>query len=254
MGLRIKILSGFIILAIMLAIAGAWTIYELRSAGFSMQAMLDENFRSIHAAEDMIEALEREDSATLLLILGKWNEGRAMLSEADSLFNERLSFAYTNITIPGEQSILDTINAKYKVYKKLWERPIVDTPREGNIDWYFSIVHKTFLEVKASVQELNTLNNNTMYQTASELKRRSNRAVMPGLIAIIAALVFTLIFNYFVNYYMVSPIIRITDRIKKFIVNKTPYDVSIDSHDEISRLSESISQLCSFVSNREIDR
>ncbi len=252
--MRIKILSGFITLAIMLAIAGAWTIYELRSAGFSMQVMLDENYRSIHAAEDMIEALEREDSAILLLLLGKWDEGRSMLYEADSLFIEKLSFAYSNITIPGERSILDSISSKYKIYKKLWERPIVDTPREGNIDWYFSIVHHSFLGVKSSVQELNSLNNNTMYQTASDLKQRSTRAVMPGLIAILAALVFTFIFNYFVNYYMISPIIRITDRIKKFIDNKTPYDVNIDSQDEISRLSESISQLCSFVSSRETER
>lgn len=254
MGLRIKILSGFVILAIMLAIAGAWTIYELKYAGFSMQVMLEENYRSIHAAEDMTEALEREDSAILLLLLGKWEEGRSVLLQADSLFTERLNFAYSNITIRGEKSKLDSINVNYNAYKKLWERPIVDTPREGNIDWYFSQVHHAFLKVKASVHELNALNNSVMYETASNLKQRSNRVVMPGLVAIIAALLFTIIFNYFVNYYMVSPIIKITNRIKKYISNKTPYDVIIESHDEIANLNESISQLCSYVSSRDSER
>ncbi|MEJ2053852.1 MAG: MCP four helix bundle domain-containing protein [Calditrichaceae bacterium] len=254
MGLRIKILSGFIILAIMLAIAGAWTIYELRSTGFSVQALLDENYRSIHAAEDMIKALEREDSAILFLMLGKWREGRALLVKADSAFNEQLKFAYTNITIPGEESRLDTIRTKYQKYKKLWERPIVDTPREGNIAWYFEQIHSAFSEVTASVQELINLNNRVMYKTGSDLKQRSNRAVMPGLIAIIAAILFTLIFNYFVNYYMVSPIIKITDRVKRFIINKTPYDLNIETHDEIANLSESISQLCEFVKSQESDK
>lgn len=254
MGLRCKILSGFIILALMLAIAGVWTIYELRSAGFSMQTMLGENYRSIHASEDMIEALEREDSAVLLLILGKWRKGREMLKDADSLFNKKLSFAYSNITVPGEEAILDTINARYRSYKSLLERPIVDTHRQGNIDWYFTNVHKAFLATKYSVQELTDLNNDAMYRMASQLKQRSNRAIMPGLIAIIAALIFTLMFNYFVNYYVVSPIIRINKTIKKFISKKKPYDVRIESDDEIAHLSESIGQLCEFVSGKENEK
>jgi signal transduction histidine kinase len=94
----------------------------------------------------------------------------------------------------------------------------------------------------------------TMYNTASDLKQRSNKAVMPGLIAILAALLFTLIFNYFIHYYMVSPIIKITDRIERFIKNKTPYEINIETHDEIADLSDSISHLCEFVSRQEKSR
>lgn len=251
MGLRIKILAGFLILTLMLAIAGIWSIYELRATGFSVQAILDENIRSIHAAADMTEALEREDSAILLLLLGKWSDGRAMLSAADSLFNDRLNFAYTNITLPGEKAYLDTISQRYQAYKKLWERPIVDTPKEGNIEWYFNKIHIAFLSVKDGVEDLNNINNTAMYTVASDTKQRSKRAVMPGLIAILAALVFTFIFNYFVHYFMVSPIIRITERIEKFISSKKPYDVKIESHDELAKLSESISHLCEFVQSKD---
>ena len=251
MGLKIKILSGFIILAVMLAIAGAWSIYELKTTGFSVQALLDENIRSIHASSRMNDAIEREDSAILLLLLGKWSEGRAQLNRADSLFRDQLAFAYTNITIPGEKALLDSINSRYTTYKKLWERPIVDTPKEGNIEWYFKSVHVSFQNLKTAISDLNNLNNETMYKTATALKNRSDRAVMPGLIAVIAALVFTLIFNYFVNYYMVSPITHITERIKRFILKHTPYDIQIETHDEIANLSESIGQLCEFVSAKD---
>lgn len=50
MGLRIKILSGFLILAIMLCVAGVWSIYQFRSIGASVQALLDDNYKSINAA------------------------------------------------------------------------------------------------------------------------------------------------------------------------------------------------------------
>lgn len=251
MGLRIKILSGFIILALMLVIAGVWTILEIKNTGFSIQAIFDENYQSIFAGEDMIEALEREDSGILLLLLGKWEKGREQLFRADSLFNKKLEFAYSNVTIPGEKARLDTIKLRYGKFKKLWERPIVDTPREGNIEWYFQQIHGVFQDVKEAVNDFNNLNNTTMYNTASMLKQRSDRAIMPGLIAIIAALLFTIIFNYFVNFFMVSPIIRITDRIERFILNRTPYVAEVPTHDEIEKLSESIGHLCNFAQDRE---
>ncbi|MBN1828231.1 MAG: PAS domain-containing sensor histidine kinase, partial [Deltaproteobacteria bacterium] len=86
MGIRTKILSAFFIMTIMLVLAGVWTIYEVRSVGSTVEQFLDENYRSITAAKSMIESLEREDSATLLLLLGRWDEGREILEKADALF------------------------------------------------------------------------------------------------------------------------------------------------------------------------
>ena len=37
MGIRLKILSGFLILVFMLIIAGVWSIYELQSMGTSLK-------------------------------------------------------------------------------------------------------------------------------------------------------------------------------------------------------------------------
>jgi len=241
-------------LALMLFIAGIWSIYELNFIGSSLPEILDDNYQSIHAAKVMEEALEREDSAILLLLLGKWQEGRNILTSADSLFNQKLELAENNITIPGEQAHLETIRSKYILYKNLWERPIVDTNKEGNLDWYFQEVHKAFLAVKVSVNELITLNQKIMYQTATDLEKRSKRAIMPGIVAIISALVFTFIFSYFVNYYIVSPIIRITDGINKFKEKRTPFTVKVETRDEIYYLAEAIDHLCSELDSQETQK
>ena len=107
--------------------------------------MLSENYQSIHAAKQRSEALEREDSAILLLLLGKWEEGRSILNAADSLFNANFDFASTNITLPGEKAHLDTIQTYYTSYKDLWLRPIVGTQKEGSLEWYFQNVHQAFI-------------------------------------------------------------------------------------------------------------
>lgn len=251
MGIRFKILLGFLTLAIMLFIAGVWSIYEMNSIGSSIPKLLNENYKSIHAAKKMTEALEREDSALLLLLLGKWNEGRSLLNTADSVFNKNVNFAYTNITIPGEQSQLDTIKFRYANYKNLWQRPIVGTQKEGDLEWYFQSVHRSFLSVKSSIENLIDLNDKVMYQLASNLEQRANRAIMPGIVAVLSALVFTLIFNFLVNHYVVGPIIKITDRIKKFKESKMPFDVNVETRDELYYLSNEISDLCNLVRTKE---
>lgn len=251
MGLRLKILSGFFILAVMLVIAGGWSIYELSTVGASVQKLLDENYKSINAAKMMLEALEREDSAVLLLILGKWEEGRDIIASGDSLFQKGFQIANNNLTISGEKAYLDSIRVRYEAYQEMWRKPIVDTPKQGNLNWYFEKIHRSFLEVKLSVNELMDLNSQVMFDTASEIQNKANRAIMPGIVAIIAALFFALVFNYFVNYYMVSPVVRITERIKQFVDGRMPFNVDIEAQDELSDLADALQTLCAQVETKE---
>jgi len=246
MKLRLKILSGFIILTLMLTVAAVWSVFELKSVGVSVNELLQDNYKSIAAAKSMTEALEREDSGVLLLILGKWEEGRGIIESADEQFQKEFSIAANNITIDGESSYIETIQKKYDIYKNNWVKPIVGTSKEGDINWYFENVHKSFLDVKHSVTQLMDLNDKTMYSTASSLRNKANRAIMPAVVAILSALIFSFMFNYFVNFYFVTPIVRITDGVKAFIEKRKPFGVQVKSKDELTELSASISTLCSL--------
>ena len=243
MTLRIKILSGFLILAVMLFVAGIMSIFELSSIGASVQKLLDDNYKSISAAKNMVEALEREDSAILLLLSGKWNEGRSTIETADRLFNDGFEIAKNNVTIPGEKEYVDKIELNYDAYRSLWIKPIVGTQHEGDLSWYFKKVHKAFQDVKKSVEKLMAVNNRAMYKTASDLENRAHRAIMPGIVAMLSALIFVIIFNFFVNYYIVSPLINLTKGIRAFIATGKPFDVKIETKDELLELVSSIKEL-----------
>ena len=250
MGLRTKILCGFSILTIMLFVAGIWSVYELTTLGTSVQGLLDDNYKSINAAKVMIEALEREDSAVLILLSGNWEEGRSIMESAETLFQKGFGTAKANVTIPGESAYVQTIDSTYNTFRSLWVKPIVGTKHEGDLNWYFQDVHKAFMDAKAAVTRLMELNDETLYQTASRLKNRAHRAVMPGIVAILSALVFTLLFNYFINYYVISPIIRLTAGVRKFLETNKPLDVSVETRDEIYDLTISIQDLLRQASAR----
>jgi len=245
MRLRAKVFSGFLVLALMLSLAGAWSIHELHSTSTAVNDLLAENYRSIHAARMMIESLEREDSGVLLLLLGRWDDGRAILAAADSAFGRAFRTAAGNVTIPGEDEYVAAIESSYAAYKAVWERPIVDTAREGDLTWYFESTHRAFLAAKDAVSRLIDLNSRAMYDTASGLRQGAERAVMPGIVAMAAALVFSLLFSYFVNIYIVSPIVRITDTVRRVLKRQEDFDVRLDTGDELAELAESIRTLAS---------
>jgi HAMP domain-containing protein len=251
MGLRFKILSGFLILAVMLCLAGIWSIYELTTVGSSVQALLDDNYKSINAAKKMDEALEREDSGILVLLLGRWEEGRSIIDSADKTFQEGLQTATGNITIPGEKAQVEEIQSNYDLFKALWTRPIVGTQHERNLDWYFNEVRPVFLYLKQSIEGLKAMNDRLMYQTASDLKSRAHRAVMPGIVAILAALIFTLIFNYFINFYMIGPILKLADGIDAFMKTGVPFEHKFETKDELARLGNALRELTSQLEARE---
>jgi methyl-accepting chemotaxis protein len=243
MKLRFKILSGFLILATMLAVASAVFIYELNKIGSSVQRLLDDNYKSIYSAKMMIEALEREDSGVLLLLSGKRQEGRETVQIGDELFEKGFTIAKNNITIPGEDQYVEAIRNTYETYKQLWLKPIVGTQREHNLDWYFEEVHWAFLKVKSAVEDLMSVNAQTMYRTASDLKERAHRGIMPGIVAVLAALVFTVIFNYLINYYLVSPILRMTREIQKFLTTQEPVTLKVETRDELFDLASAVRDL-----------
>jgi methyl-accepting chemotaxis protein len=216
-----------------------------------VQRLFDDNYKSINAGKMMIEALEREDSAVLLLLSGKWKQGRSIIESADELFQRGFTIAQNNVTIPAEPAYVEEIEARYKAYKDLWVKPIVDTSRQGNLDWYFQDLHQAFQDVKGSVEKLVALNDQTMYQTASDLKNRAHRAIMPGIVAILAALVFTVIFNFLINYYVVSPIISTTKGIQRFMETGELPAIQVETEDELFHLVSSIQRLVAEVRTAE---
>lgn len=243
MGIRAKIMSGFLILAAMLLVAGAWSIYELKNIGVSAQAILDENYKSIDAAKVMIESLEREDSATLLLLLGRREEGLAIMKSADESFQKAYETARTNVTIPGEQEYIDAVTRAYGTYKNLWMQFIIKPQYRGDLNWYFREVNPNFLKAKMAVSDLMNLNHQIMYKTASHLESRAHRATMPGIIAIVSAFIFAVIFIFLIDHYIINPIVQLTSGIQDYLERGKPLNVRVETEDEISRMVSSVEQL-----------
>ncbi|WP_024336489.1 hypothetical protein [Desulfotignum balticum] len=88
MTLKKKILIGYGLAFVLMGLVVAWSVTNLVSLGKASEAILSENYRSILAAENMVDALERQDSGILLIYLGELETGTAQFRENEAVFLE----------------------------------------------------------------------------------------------------------------------------------------------------------------------
>lgn len=251
MGIKFKILFGFIILAAMLAIAGAWSIYEFSSIGDTVNDILDGEYTALSSAKNMKQSLERQDSGLLLSMLGKVDEGEKIMTSADSLFMAAFVNAESNSLIDGSNKELDNIKESYSQYRNVLKLSSFEQSENTKLDWYFDKPHKLFIKTMDLIDSFIIKNEQSMYNTSLNIVSKSHRAIMPGIVAIIAAIIFSIMFQNLVNFYFINPIIEITRRIRMFTTKRTPYDYQVETKDEVSELNDAVDILCSHVMAEE---
>src|SRR3954466_8699246 len=88
--LRTKLLIGLTPLLALMVGLGLWAVVMFSRLGNNIDVILRENYRSVLAAQNMKEALERMDSAALFAIGGRAERGRRQYDEFRGVFEANL--------------------------------------------------------------------------------------------------------------------------------------------------------------------
>jgi len=185
MNLRLRILLGYGYLFALLLLSAAGAALGFEELSRAIGQVLAENFDSVEAANDMLEALERQDSATLGQLLGK--EGSApLMSQADEQFDAALEAARGNVSLEGEAGVVAEIAQHLKSYREA-RAGLLENPPERPLAAYERKVFPLFEKVKAKIFELIALNHEAMVE-ADDYARRSalRRAIFHGLLVTLA--------------------------------------------------------------------
>lgn len=253
MKLRVKILVGFLILAVILSLAEIWSVYQVNTMRLSVQESLDGNYKGIHAAQRMLLTLETENQAILALLRGNWKDGRQQLAAADSAFKIDLAKIEKNGNAASQKVVINSIKKQYDAFRLLWEKPIVGTKKEGNLGWYVDRVTPARMKVELSLNQIIRISNDTMYKTGLNLKNSVHHVMMPGVVAMLVAIIYLMLFDFFIDHYLISPILKITKGLKNLLDQKRPFEVEIETDDEISELASTITTLVSKMNYGEIE-
>jgi len=243
--LRKKIFLGYGITLILMVLILVWAFLNLWDLGRASEAILRENYRSILAAENMVYALERQDSAVLLVLLGYEGEGWKQFRENESQFFQWLGRAKDNITIEGEDKIVSAIDTGYSAYLNLTSevKPIsISGPRKA-ATLYHETILPAFLKVRETCIRLREINQENMYKVSDRASFIAQRAIWSMGIIGFAAVAIGIAFSLFLSNLLVRPVQQMMQATQKISEGSYDVEVSIKSSDELGRLTEEFNSM-----------
>jgi signal transduction histidine kinase len=244
--LRTKLaLSYSLLIVIILGVSG-WAIYHMVHLGRSVDVILVNNYKSILAAENMKEALERIDSSAMFFVASNTEKARRQFAENVKRFEDEFRVAANNITEPGEGQIVNEINTGYAAYKKQIEGFLSDSrglsaSAQSNI--YFERLEPAFLVIKGRLDDLLHLNQQAMVSASERAQAQSLRAEISTAIVAALGLALALGFAWRFTTYVVDPISMLAEKAKRVGEGDFDQHIGISSKDEIGVLATEFNRM-----------
>lgn len=233
--LRKKILIGYGLALCLIIAVIVWSLINMVRLGDAAEAILKENYQSILAAENMIDSLERQDSAILLLMLNYPDEAIKQFRENETHFLLWLGRAKDNVTIAGEENIVENIDAGYSEYLVQFSnlQTVVYSDAGKAAGFYHETVLPSFKSVREECIKLRDINQNTMFDASNKANEVSGRAFWSVFTSGSISVVFGLGFSLLLAGLIVRPVHQIIEATQK--ISEGDYDVEVKSkwHDEI---------------------
>jgi two-component system, NtrC family, sensor histidine kinase KinB len=222
-----------------------WSAFSILNLGRSSESILRENYQSITAAEHMIDAIERQDSSMLLMLLGFQEPWRDEFLTQQAIFWQWLGRAKDNITISGEENIVKGIEAGYTQYiAEASDLLIIEKESHSKgVAYYHSSVFPWFRSVTQSCIKLRELNHETMYQASRRTQSLSGKTMISviffGGAAILVGLASSLVLSCFLS----RPATLMTKALEELAQGKYDVRVPVQGRDELAVLARQLNMM-----------
>ena len=243
--LRKKIFMGYGITLILMVLVLVWAFINLWELGQASDAILKENYKSILAAENMVYAIERQDSAILLMFLGYYEQGQNQFRENESHFLQWLGRAKENITVEGEDKIVNMIETEYSKYLNHVSelKPISTAGPRKTGTFYHETILPTFQSVRDECIRLREINQENMFKISDRARFIAKRAIWSMAIIGTAAVAIGLGFSLLLSKILVKPVRQMMKATQKIAEGDYNIEISADSSDELGRLADEFNSM-----------
>ncbi|BBO76207.1 PAS domain-containing sensor histidine kinase [Desulfosarcina widdelii] len=250
MTLKNKILIGHGIPYLLMGLVVIWAVVNLLSLGKATDGILSENYRSILAAENMVDALERQDSGILILHLGNAVSGIAQFRKNEAVFLQWLARAKDNITILGEDELVRSIEADYAVYRSHFSKltdlqsfsETVDT-----VAGYQTTTYPLFSKVRNACIDLRDLNEKTMYAASLKASQVAKKAIWSTVGVAAVTLFIALAFSILLAQRIIQPIRHFVNASRRISKGDYAVKIPVGTHDELGHLAEEFNSMATQV-------
>ena len=238
MRLRTQIFSGFVFILILFLILAGVSIYYLENVGQASDRILEENYSSVKAAEELIVSLAKVDQILSKICLGSnYNEDILLriLEREKEIFSSNLEICMSNISEVGEQQLLTSLSTQYQDY----EGQLYDFNHTSDrVGLYFSVLQRKNEILRETCSNLIDLNHRALSNKDKIVQNLYINAKVYVFIILIVVLLISGLAIYKFPQMIVKPILDITEKIKRVADGDYQQQIPVDSDTELGKLSK----------------
>jgi len=243
MSVRGKLLLAQVPLAIALAVLGMVAFSSVTSLGRHSQTILQENYRSVLAAQRMRAALEQLHEAALVSRTAPLDTKQMGVSR--ELFERELVAAEGNITEIGEREALEGLRATWKTYEdRLGELAQASPDTNAAID----PLRSAATAVRMQAQLLLDLNQDAMVRKGDHARREAARIGTLVIAAAVAAFLLGALLTGMVTTRLVQPLELLARTVNHMREGDFGTRVNVSGNDEVAQLANAVNSLANRLS------
>ncbi|MFP4093810.1 MAG: ATP-binding protein [Cyclobacteriaceae bacterium] len=236
MKIRTQIFSGFLlVLSLTLILAGA-TIYYLNDLGAASTRILEENYRSIKASEQILISLSKMDQILTKICLGNnYNDSSliTILDREKDLLLANLSICRENATDLEEVKLVGQMEEEYASYLHNINSFKSTSDRVG---LYFTVLQRLNEVIREDCVQLGMINHLDLSKRDDAVQALYFRSKIYVFLIMLLVLMIVSWTVYRVPHEIVKPIIEVTEKIRRIARGDYQQQISVSSRNELREL------------------
>lgn len=244
--LRTQLVWSHLILVGLMALVMAGAVLNFFRLGRSIDRILQDNYKSVIAAQTMKEALERQDSAATFFLAGQKKKARQQYGENLPRFQQAYEIEAHNITEAGEQQLSDAIRGQFAAYSQAMRHLLYANPSLPDAQaraFYFSALEPKFDGLKGRAQDILELNQAAIVRADERARAAARRASWIGVGMTVGALVLALALAHRGINLALTPILTLAQGAEEIGAGHLNRRIELHRTDEIGILAQSFNAM-----------
>ena len=245
LSLRWRIYLTLVPLLLLLVVVGIVGTVLLHQLGGRTDAILRENYRSVIYMERLNEALERIDSSYQFALANQEAQARKQYTENWEMFRENSRLEKENITLPGEQELVDRLERlmlRYRDAGEAFYRLPTGSPDRRTA--YFlpgdqpGVLLQLFTEIKAVAAEILRINQENMEQASREASATAQRSQWYFGLGLAGAVILAVLLAWQTTRAILQPLRAMMHSAQGISEGNLDQVIPVTSQDELGQLAE----------------
>jgi PAS domain S-box-containing protein len=244
--LKGKIAVVYICLVLMIAVVGFTSAISLHALSKSIDGLMVNNYKSISAVNNMIEAIDGQNMAILSYLNSNAQTGINLFYTNSGEFYKWYNIEANNITEIGEKDYVVRINKDYAKYMASFSDVQEINDKQGSnkaLYYYNNQILILYNNLKSELKGLGALNERAMFKGRDNVTKDAI-ATMYIILALssVAVLGGYFVSNFFINRFL-RPIYILTKSIRSVKEGELYQEIPLISSDEIGLLAHEFNNM-----------